>query len=178
MSAMEDFDFEPIHDEPAEEAADRFTVHDVQTAEWAMRRVQQMRAQLDDDEQYAATVAAWIVGQREREANNERWLVEQLESWHRHLLDEDDRRKTVRLPSGELKARKLPDTVHIAEPDEFCAAYADTELVRTRMTPDLNAVKREVLKRGMTFEGVEVVPGDLKFTVAPAGPKADDGDPF
>lgn len=167
MSALEADDYTPPPvDEPPDEEAQRFTVHDVATAEWAMRRVKAMRAQLDEDNAYAATVASWIAGQRDRAAANERWLVEQLEGWHRHLLDEDDRRKTVRLPSGELKARKLPDTVSIADPDEFCAAYAETDLVRVKMTPDLTAVKREVLKRGVPFDGVEVVPGEVRFSIS------------
>lgn len=171
MSALEDV---TLYDETASEPADAFHVHDTATAEWAMRRVKKLRDDLAEHELYFETVADWIAKERTREREAERWLVEQLEEYHRRLLAEDDRRKTVRLPSGELKARKLPDTVDIADPDEFCAAYADTELVRVKMTPDLSAVKREVLKRGAEFPGVEVVPGDVKFSIAVAQPEQTD----
>lgn len=163
MSALE---VEPLLDDTADEPTDAFTVHDTATAEWAMRRVRKLRDDLAEHELYAEGVAEWIKKERHREQEAERWLVEQLEEYHRRLFAEDDRRKTVRLPSGELKARKLPDTVTVADPDEFCAAYADTGLVRVKMIPDLTALKREVLNRGANFDGVEVVPGEMRFSVA------------
>ena len=175
MSAVE---VDPLPEDDTQEPADSFTVHDVASAEWAMRRVKKLRDDHAEDEAYYEQQTAWIRRQRERVASAESWLVEQLEGWHRREYDEDDRRKTIHLPSGELKARKQPDTVEIADPDEFCATYAETELVRVRMSPDLNAVKREVLKRGLSFEGVEVVPGDVKFSVAVARPKLSEDEPF
>lgn len=167
MSALE---VEPLLDETADEPADAFHVHDTATAEWAMRRVRKLRDDLAEQELYAEGVAAWIKRERTREQEKERWLVEQLEEYHRRLFAEDEKRKTVRLPSGELKARKLPDTVLVADPGEFCAAYDGTDLVRVTMAPNLNELKTAVLKRGQSFDGVEVVPGDVKFSVVVAVP--------
>lgn len=173
MSALE---VDTVDD--TDEPRDSFHVHDTASAEWAMRRVAKLRSDLAEHEAYAEQVASWLKAEREREASAESWLVEQLEGYHRRLFDEDDRRKTITLPSGELKARKHPDGITFADEGEFCAAYADTDLVRTVMSPDKAKVRQEVLKRGATFDGVEVVPGDVKFSVVVAVPTFTEEEPF
>lgn len=88
-----------------------------------------------------------------------------LIDYHRGLLAEDEKKKTVKLIAGTLKARKSPDTVEIADDFLEHARIARPELVRTSYAVDKKAVKEAVLKDGEILPGCSVVPGSINYSV-------------
>lgn len=152
-----------------------FTVHDLASAEWAVRKLAGLRARYEECKALRDVevdrIDAWLAGEKDALDRAEEFFGGLLESWHRAQLDGDERRKTIKLPSGALRARKSPDRVEVADPDGFvCAHGFDSEFVRVTATPDLAAVKKAVLGDGEVIDGVTVIPGDVRFTIETAPP--------
>lgn len=127
--------------EPAS-SPDGFRVHDESSAEWALRVVAKHRRRLAAHEDVAkATIEhtnEWLDGQRKRYLDSTEHLLGLLESYHRQVLDENPKARTLQLPSGTLKARKAPDVVDVTDVDAF-VAWAEAghdELLRIKTDPD------------------------------------------
>lgn len=191
MSAVEDWDDidpdPPIADEVGPDGKP-FRVHDLASADWAMRKLAKYRTRYAEAKAFAEAEAdrtrAWLQGERNELDRAEDFFGGLLEAWHADVLEHDARRKTIKLPSGELRARKLPDRVIVADPDAFvCAQGFDSPLVTVKATPNLAAVKNAVLHDGEALPGVEVVVGEVRFTAATEAPieqpyTPQPGDPF
>ena len=173
MSAHDDFvGYEPT----IEQQHAGFTVTDLASADWAIRKLARARKNYRE-------VADYVQEERERlndvlsdagirADDTERFFGGLLTEYHLRLLEDDPKRKTIKLPSGELKARKNPDRVVIADPDAFvCAVGMDSPLVKVEAKPLLAEVKKAlkdgpiVTADGEVVEGIEVVEGDVKVTV-------------
>lgn len=188
MSAAENLDFDQDDSFPTlEQVHAGFTVTDLSSAEWALRKIARSQAWLDQQrEMYEAErdrLDTWIAGCRQDHDDTASFFGRMLENYHRIVLEDDPRRKTVKLPSGELVARKSPETVTVVDPEAFvCEHGFDSPLVRVKASPDMAAVKQAV-KDGEALPGVELVPGEVRFSVKPAAPVAapppfDPADPF
>lgn len=169
---------EPERREQAE--AQRFRVTDMRRATWAMGRLRAALEQIGEIEGTAAEQRRLIDAWAERETGLLRRRAEYFEGllteWHAAVLAEDPNRKTVRLPGGELKARKAPDGVEIESTEQFIAwaLTARPEFVRTttQQSVSLPLVKQAVLKDGEALPGVTVRHGLVNHSVAVAA--ADD----
>ena len=141
-------------DEPFE---GRFKVHDAASADWALRKLAKVRARQDEvralaERQRAVVMAAvarhlrpiddWEADQAERLGHDGAYFEGLLTEWHRKVLAEGPRQKTVRLPHGELVARKAPDRFEVD--DEAFVAWAKQAapaLVRVKEEPDRQALR-------------------------------------
>ena len=169
MSALTD---DPFDDPAPEQEHVGFVVRDMATADWALRKIARSQAKVDE-------VAAYVEWERQqldrilseakdRHASTVGFFGPLLEEWHRKRLEEDPKEKTIRLRSGELVARRSPDTVRVLDSDGFvCAHGFDSPLVNVKAVPNLSAVKAAVLKDGESLPGVEVVPGEVVFKAKP-----------
>lgn len=159
----------------------------IDQADWLVRKLARLRRMMADHDALAvrrsAQIAEWhgeVNGRLEREA---RFFEEALASYHRALLDDDPKRKSVSLPAGTLKARKHPDTWTVdAGPFLEWAREHAPELVRVKEEPnkadlkkwaivavdddplvtDYRAIARDSAE---PIPGVTVTPGDIGFTV-------------
>lgn len=150
-----------------------FTVEDIASAEWALRKLCRARDRHAENARYVDAeldrLRAWLAQSQAELDDAEGFFGGRLEAWHRQLLEDDGRRKTVVLPSGALKARQSPARVEVADGEAFvCCHGFDSPLVRVTAKPDLVAVKRAVLTDGEALPGVEVVVGEVRFTVVTA----------
>lgn len=167
----------------------RFTVTDMASAEWAIRKIAQKRflfeeattlaanelaafkAKLKLDEIEALIAAesdrlqAFLAGYAADLDHAEEFFGHLLEEWHLQVLADDPKRKTIKLPSGEHRSRKAPDTVEVDDLDAFvCTHGLDSEFVRPHPAPDKPAIKR-ALADGVPVDGARVVPGEVRFSV-------------
>ena len=116
-------------------------------------------------EPYLTPVLEWQAEQIERlGAEAERWET-LLVSYHRAVLAENDREKTIKLPHGTLSSRKAPDKWEFD--DEAFIAWAKAnapDLVRTKDEVAKSKVK-DALKGSCRGDGAvatdsgEIVPG-------------------
>lgn len=149
------------------------TIEDEKRASKVLYRVRKLheeaaqiveRAQDDLDR-----ITAWRedeLGKINREID---YLEAQLTSFHRAVLAEDERRKTITFPWGRLKARKGPDGIEVEDPDAFLAWARETrpEFVTEKHTYSIAKapLKDAVLKDGEVLPGVEPVLGETKFSI-------------
>lgn len=148
-------------------------VTDPGSADWALRKLGKVDAEAhavsELAEQQIAAIEAWRGAEHKRlGTQRENWET-LLAVYHRALLAEDEKAKTIRLPHGTLTARKLPDGI-VIEDEEALLKWASAEAVDyVRVRVDLNhsAIKAAVLKSGEIIPGVEVVEGQVKYSVAP-----------
>jgi phage host-nuclease inhibitor protein Gam len=184
---------EAAHDAGIENADESgmFAIVDLDRADWAVRKLARRRRKFADAEQVAAAeiarVTAWLNDQRRRHEADTAFLTSLLEAFHRRMLDEDPKAKTVRLPAGELVARKAPDKL-VTDPETFIAWAKEHELTALiRVKEDVDAKTAKVRlgmsadepddegrvraidpTTGVVVDGAWFVPGQVGFTVRTA----------
>lgn len=166
-----------------------FEVDTLDRANRVVWRIGRLRAQLAEDEALYRSererLDDWIGDARRRVGGQIEFLEGLAEVYHRRLLGEDRRRKTVKLPAGELQARKARDHWEINDAELIAWAEAhDFPALVNRPAPKVNrnAVKKHLAHMPADGEDVhyavtddgEVVPGvvvhvasddDLTFSV-------------
>jgi phage host-nuclease inhibitor protein Gam len=158
-------------DAPEEDTPGHWQITDPGSADWALRKLGKVDAEAHQvselAEQQIAAIEAWRGAEHGRlGAQREHWET-LLAIYHRARLEEDEKAKTIRLPHGTLTARKLPDGIVIEDEDALMAWLGLNEVgyIRVRRDLDRAAIKDAVLKNGEILPGVEVKPGDVRFTV-------------
>lgn len=159
--------------EPENLARERegFRIDNDGAADWALRKLAVIEKRMADADALAdeeiQRVQEWLAQKRDEYERDRAWFDEQLEDYHRRVLEEDGKRKTIKLPAGTLHARKLPDNVEIADVDAFVAwARGEREdFIRTSYAVDKAALKQAVLKDGEAIDGVTKVDGETTFKV-------------
>jgi len=123
---------------------------------------------------------AYIVDERLRAEKAIEFLTALTAGYHAIVLEDDPKRKTIRLPAGDLVARKQPDVWSVDDPEhliEWAKQAGWAEIVRER-DPE---VDRAALKKtfhvapggsalapdGERVPGVTIVEGDTKYSVKP-----------
>ena len=143
-------------------------------ADWALRKLRRIESEITEACELVnaqkAKLDEFLRREMERlEPQAEHWKT-LLSEWHRQKLMADDKAKTLHLPAGTLTARKAPDGIRITDEDALLALLQEQapEYVRTKVSTEVDraAVKAAVLKDGEIIEFVEVVPGEVRFSVA------------
>lgn len=151
-----------------------FVVDSMEKADWAVRKIARERRRLAEAKDLAkaerARIDEWEAEQTKRCDDACAFFEDLLQNYHRRLLDDDPKAKTVRLPAGELVARKLPDSL-ICDGGDDSIAWAEEhapDTVVVRKTVDRAKLKRRLglgpVERAEGFEAIdptsgEVVPG-------------------
>lgn len=153
---------------------ERFTVDSMEKADWAVRKIARERRRLAEARELAkaerSRIDEWEAEQTQRCETATAFFEDLLQNYHRRLLDDDPKAKTVRLPSGELVARKLPDSLICDGGDDTIewTEQHEPDAVVVRKTVDRSKMKRRLgvgsNERPEGFEAIdpatgEVVPG-------------------
>ena len=175
--------------DPVEESDGGFVVHDEASADWALRKLarvlakaaevtvlaeRQRHAILASVQAYLDPIDEWAGEQIDRLAKDAEFFESLLLTFHRNVLAEDPRAKTIKLPHGTLSSRKLPDRWEFDEPTfiKWASENAD-ELLRTKIEIYRAEAKKalsvattgEVVWGGEIVPGVTVTTGERDFTV-------------
>lgn len=164
----------------APEQREAFRVTDLGGASWAMRKLHAIRQKQAEVRQVAeaeiARVQAWADQQTKAMEDNADYFVLLLVDYHRNLLAEDERAKTVKLPHGALKCR-AQQPWYVRDEDELLrwAEATDPEnLVQVKKSVKWSEIKQygkavgEQLfdpATGEVIPGVTVIHREPKFTV-------------
>lgn len=201
---MGDFDTFPELDDQLAEIGDpeaaaesgTFVIDSIDAANWAVSKLAIHASRLAECEAFArrelARLTLWLEGQREQAEQASSFLAGLLRRYHEgrlaeqgidvHDVSRDEwgkvRDKTIKLPAGELVARKGADEWLVD--DDVLLAWAKankrTDIVRPRPDEvDRNAVKqafiaaagKAVTTDGDVVPGITVTEGELKFKVRP-----------
>lgn len=158
----------------------RFVVDGPETADWALRKLARVRARAAEAADLARRerdrITAWETAELERLANEGAYFTGLLEDWHRRVLDEEPRRKTIHLPAGDLHARKAPDRWAFDGNAflQWAVRAGRDEFVRTPAPEVDKAAAKKALEvrdgavwdpaTGEVVDGVAVEPGEVRFS--------------
>lgn len=176
MATLEEYlDLAP---EGAEEK-ERFAVDTAEKADWALRKLAKIRRQREENRKLAqaeiARIRQWLAAEEERLERDEAYFLSLLADYHRRLLEEDPKAKTVRLPHGVLKMRAQAPEFERDEERllEWLDARGMGEFVRVKREPDWQRLKPllaptpggavVVADTGEVVEGVRAVLRAPKF---------------
>lgn len=137
--------------------ADRYLLrlHHLAAREADVRQAAQARREVIDAQE--AAVLAPIESRRAH-------LLASLEGYMRARHADDPKLKSVALPAGKLRLRKVPDHLDVDETlfIPWAAEHAPTAVV-TRVRVDRNEVKA-LLRQGLQLEGVTTTPKPPSFS--------------
>ena len=137
-------------------------------AERMLRRVLRLRRRFAADTEVARDqweqLNDWITARQDKLDTDTDYLLSCLRQYHEARLEDDPKAKSLRLPSGVLKARKAPDRVEV-DVEAFMSSEPAGEMIRTRHEPDKPVILRHVKQTGELPAGVVLVAGEVRFTV-------------
>jgi Bacteriophage Mu Gam like protein len=174
--------FEPEGDEHQDR--ERWEITDASAADWALRKLAQARRQIiENQDLYAAEVGrldSWLEEACRSPERDVEYFESVLRNWHEEQLQADpedaeawkrEKKKTIKLPAGELSVAKNPPSVEIDE-EKFVPWALENQpewvKVERKVTrkPIANAVKEAGgidLETGEVAPGVLVHPGALRW---------------
>ena len=158
-----------------------FRITDESGATWALRKITQKQRLIAEHvalaEKERARIDRWlgeVNGPLESDAD---YLEALLVEYHAGVLAGDGARRTIKLPTGTLKARKAPDKVEV-NTDAFLpwAKREHPELVRVKEEPDKPALKKLLVPdapdgkpidstTGELIPGVVIERGDIRYSI-------------
>ncbi len=159
-----------------------FEVRNKDRANRAVWKVGRIQAELAEAEALYKSererLDAYITDERLRAEKAIEFLTALTAGYHAIVLEDDPKRKTIKLPAGDLVARQQPARWNIDDDQfiEWARANNHDELLNTKVTVDRPTVKsdlhvapdgRAVDGYGEVVAGVTVTPGDVRFSVKP-----------
>lgn len=171
MSAIEQSLQDYLLERSEYQQTEGFTVDSIDKAEWCMRKLAKLAQEDAADESAAQAeierITAWLEERKAARQSQREFFVEHLTSFHRRVLLQDDKAKTIKLPHGVLKARKLPDKWEYDEKTilKWAKENGRHEMIRVKEEVIKDAVKRTVKEDGEAIPGVTILPQGIKFDV-------------
>jgi len=168
---------------PAEAPAGWTGVTDDSAAQWALRTLASYHSERDRIRRNAQAEVERIqtkaLADEKPIAAKIDWLTNELTGYHRRLLAADPKRKTYKLPGGNLVHRKGRTSTVINDAEEFTRWALETGTAAAlKMTPQVSALTPAhgfartddgvivFAKDGEIVPGVSVVTGDDSYTVS------------
>ncbi len=164
----------------SEEQRGQFIIDDDQKANWALRKIRQLQEKRKANIQLAEAeierINTWL-----KEVNGDLeqsidYFTGLLEGYHRQVLEQDPKAKTIKLPYGKLKMRaQQPE--FIRDNDKLLSWLKQsnkTDYIVVKESPDWARLKKNLQvagnalvdpETGEVVEGVEVVERGPKFSV-------------
>ena len=100
---------EYLDQETGVEEKERFVVDNEQKANWALRKIKQLQEKQKENAALAASeirrIAEWERDVNGELQNNINFFTRLLSDYHRQVLEQDPKAKTIKLPYGTLKMR-------------------------------------------------------------------------
>jgi hypothetical protein len=174
-----------VHDADEDPLTDRFAIADTGQADWAMRKLCRIVESSKEIEELAARqmepIERWRKGEQARLDRERSFWEALLVEYHRGVIAEDDKAKSIRLPHGTLESRKLPDRWDFDEEAFLAWAAANApEYVRVKTEIDIPLVKKTTTVdddgsvrfkdgTGDDVPNVAVSVGERRFAVSPEG---------
>src|SRR5690606_21765296 len=148
-----------------------FTVDDMGKADWALRKLQELKQEKERNEEYAQKekerIDEWLERENGKIDQSIQYFEGQLAAYLDRLRQDNPKLKSFSLPNGRIRFRKRPakwtynDEVLLAG----LKANGRTDLIRTKEMVDKQSLKKSVvvdgrkvvdLTTGCIVEGIEI----------------------
>ena len=171
---------EHLAENPEDFREESWRITGIETATWAMRKLRLAKQRLNEIDQQATDEVRRIQEWRERASRpyvrDETYFTNALQTYMVQLREEDGRKSLV-LPDGEVNSRAIADKAAVADRElflKFCKANGREAWIRVREEVNLEALKDDVdfsgesvvdRATGEVVEGLVHVEGDIHVTV-------------
>lgn len=153
---------------------ERFRVTDLPSANWVIQRI----AELDRQQQEITNAAKTAIQQwkdweqqqiHDLDEKRSYWVGLLLAWWTADYAPQHPRHRSVKLPAGIVRWRRMPLRVQVAHPELFTkwAQEEAPDLVRVKVEPNLPAIRSAVVEDGLAIPGVDIVEPEERFEVVP-----------
>ena len=157
---------EKIYPDHLPQEDEAFAVVDQQTAEWTVRKIGEHRKKQAEIKELAdaeiARIKEWAEKQTKQHENSVEYLQGVLRPWF-----EEQGEKSISLPSGRVRFRKVPDKFNFTD-ETAVIAWAKVhqpKSIRVKEEIDKNEIKRYIKETGEMPDGVEVEKPEPVFEV-------------
>ena len=161
--------FAPDHEEPEQHP---WRIDGIGTAEWVAAKLRRAKREIAarqaEYDAWKARADEWLATQIKPFEHDVQWAEAQLTEWHRTLRAIDDSNKSITLPSGtKLVSRAGQPRITVVDETAFLdwARDAWPALVRTKESPDLVALRKQLKETGEAMPGVAIEPAEISFAV-------------
>jgi len=159
---------------------DGFRVETTEQAIWAMRKLHGIAVEIDSVKAIALAeidkIQAWVESETKQLQADENFFTALLEGYHRRLFEQDNKKKTIKLPHGSLQLR-AQEPVYTKD-DKKIIAWAEKnrpelvisppkELSWGELKKQTKVIERQVFDTvtGEVIPGIEAMERDPKFSV-------------
>ncbi|ARK28747.1 host-nuclease inhibitor Gam family protein [Halalkalibacter krulwichiae] len=183
MNALERIEIEELEEmELTEEAKERFKITDLDSLNWAFRKIAALNEQKKEAQELAKAemerIKTWLDGEEKPVNNSISFFEGLIKLYHMEQLDKDPKAKTLKTPYGKSKS-----TTSKAQPDqqdkEKLLAYVKdsglTDLIKeevkwgdlkkTLKVVEIDGKQVVVDGDGQLVEGASVKPADTSYKV-------------
>ena len=121
----------------------------------------QVEQNFEQAERERTIIKNWAISANDKLVNRINFLEKKLEAWLK-----EEGKKTVDLPNGVLRFRKLPDRIEIVDSELFLnnATTSMLSIIPETAKADLNKIKAFIKRSGRTPKGCEIIRGEVKFS--------------
>ncbi|GHT84318.1 hypothetical protein FACS1894137_07210 [Spirochaetia bacterium] len=159
-------------------ATEQFTVDSPSKASWAVSRILEAEARMDQRSalanEYKARIDAWLESANQQDSDSIFYLSLLLEPYAKAEISKLHKSRTLSLPTGLASLRKLPDRLEITD-SAAALAYCEAEhpeAVIIKKELDKSILKELILKQAEPIPGVDAELGPDKLYVKPLRLKA------
>ena len=135
-----------------------FSIESLNAAQWALRKLGSAQKKIDEALALAsdehARIAAWAEHATQQARDDVTFYENALKAYMLRVREESGE-KSLDLPNGTITSRSIPAKAEVSDVDVFLKWATDNghaEFTRTKVTPDLSA-----LKGAVTFDGDLVI---------------------
>ena len=122
---------------------------------------EQIEKNFENGNEEREIIKSWMLERNSMLQSRIEWLSKKLEYYLR-----EEKLKTLDLPNGIIKIRKLPEKVIIVDEEKFFkkATNALLNIIPETAKPDLLKIRSLIKKTGRVPDGVEIQNGEEKFS--------------
>ncbi|GIM47590.1 phage protein [Collibacillus ludicampi] len=163
----------------SQEMRESFVIDTKEKAVWALRKLAKIRREMEENQSIAdkeiERIKLWLEDVNGALQKDAEYFESLLQAYHRMVLEENPKAKTIKLPHGTLKARKQePDYIRDEEKLLAWTKENQPEAVKVKENVDWSTLKKMIVstengvaidENGQVIEGITVVDRGIKFSV-------------
>jgi phage host-nuclease inhibitor protein Gam len=162
-----------------QDVREQFVVDSKEKAVWALRKLAEIHREMAENQAIAdkeiERIKAWLEEVNGGLQKDAEYFEGLLQAYHRKVLEENPKAKSIKLPYGTLKARKQePDYIRDEEKLLIWTKANRPDAVKVKESVDWSSLKRTIVstengvavdENGQVIDGITVVDRGIKFSV-------------
>lgn len=161
-----------------QENNDRFEIKDLSSLTWAMRKLSEIKSKQRENEVIAAQeierINNWLVEVNKPYDSEIQFFESMIIHYHRQVLENNPKEKTLSTPYGKVRSRKTSETVSKSDDKKLLAYVLDNDLECYKPSLNWSELKKRLVvadgrvidkETGEVVEGATVKPESVNYTV-------------